>query len=102
MTNAVLDFPASGMLVFSRVLKAEQQLRTRHFILVLVLVLVCSPCGERAFAAKRAEKPSKPPAAREMICQLQSPCRPVREGCHLERIGQYNEEVCKQGGGRTP
>jgi hypothetical protein len=75
-------------------------MRTRHFI--LALVLVCSPYGEGTFAAKRPEKPSKPPAVRETICQLQSPCRPVREGCHLERIGQYNEEVCKQGGGRSP
>ena len=77
-------------------------MRTCHFI--LVLGLVCLPFGESALAqvAKRQEKPAKPPAVREMICQLQTPCRPVREGCHLERIGQYNEEVCKQGGGRTP
>jgi len=96
----IAGFPVAGMIVSSPVLKAEQQLRACHFI--LVLVLGCSPFGEGAFAAKRPEKPPKPPAVREMICQLQSPCRPVREGCHLERIGQYNEEVCKQGGGRSP
>jgi hypothetical protein len=75
-------------------------MRACHFI--LVAVLVSSSCCEPALAAKRVAKPSKPPAARETICQLQSPCRPVREGCHLERIGLYNEEVCKDGGGRTP
>ena len=71
---------------------------------IFVLMLVCSYCCEPAFAA--AKRPAKPPskqaASGEMICQLQSPCRPVREGCHLERIGQYNEEVCRDGGGRSP
>ena len=76
----------------------------RGWQFIFVLVLVGSSCCEPAFAAKK--RPAKPPpkqaASGEMICQLQSPCRPVRPGCHLERVGLYNEEVCKDGGGRTP
>jgi hypothetical protein len=66
------------------------------FLPLLAGALCCGP----SLAAKRPAKPappaaSKPQASGETICQLQSPCRPVRTGCHLERIGQYNEEVCK-------
>jgi len=76
-------------------------MRRCHFI--LALALLCTSWCEPALAAtKRPAKPAKQAASGEMICQLQSPCRPVRPGCHLQRIGQYNEEVCKDGGGRTP
>ena len=97
---AVLDLPVSVMIVSSRYTPGgARQCAACHSSV--------SRCwcprhvASRLWPQSAVAKPSKPPAARETICQLQSPCRPVREGCHLERIGQYNEEVCKQGGGRN-
>ncbi len=65
-------------------------------ILALVIVAGCIT-GTSAYAKSAREQPAQPSDSaqpRQILCTAQT-CRPVKKGCHLERIGLFNEEVCK-------
>jgi hypothetical protein len=65
---------------------------------LVLLVVFASGVGMGATHAEGSKsKPARPSASAEsgeVICTPQG-CRPVRKGCHLERVGFYNEEICK-------
>ena len=65
---------------------------------LLVYVALASCVGVELVHAetgkRKAVQSSPSTQTGEMFCNPQG-CRPVRKGCHLERIGQFNEEVCK-------
>ena len=64
-------------------------------LLVYVALTNCFGAGlAGAEGGKRTPAQSSASAgAGEVMCTPQG-CRPVRKGCHLARIGQFNEEVC--------
>jgi hypothetical protein len=66
---------------------------SRIFLLFLFAGLLA--CGT-AHAAKRSNKPAQTAArdSGQIVCNVRG-CRPVKQGCHLEIIGAFTEEVCR-------